>query len=143
MVSATQVLDDSVTTGNNSDCILLTVPPLSTNIGTIHYYDMNNDALSGIEEIQVEEEFLVMNRTYEPHMNVEEEVLGNENQFNKQIRRKMQEGGHIEMFKKCRPIINQQAEFLHKNDELKLTYCLCCKERWFETEMKAGTSMCT
>ena len=51
------------------------------------------------------------------------------------MKRKMQQGGHIEMFTKCRPIIDQQAEFLYKNNSLKLTYCPCCKERWVETEM--------
>ena len=64
--------------------------------------------------MQVEEEFPAMNRMYGPHMNVEQETLGNENQFNKQIKRKMQEGGRIEMFTKCEPIIIQQHEFMEK-----------------------------
>ena len=55
----------------------------------------------------------------------------------------MQQGGHIENFTECRPIINQQAEFLRKNSEFRLTYCPCCKERWFETEMKPGMNMCS
>jgi hypothetical protein len=148
MASATQVSDDSVTSESNSETNLSTVPTIctipteNTNSGTILHYDVNNDGPSRIEVIQNAEEFPVMNRMYEPHMNIEEELLGNENQFNKQIKRKMRKCLPIEMFTKCRPIIDQQAEFLRKNDELKLTYCSCCKERWFETEIKDGTSMC-
>ena len=55
-----------------------------------------------------------MNCMYQPHMNVEQEVLDNENKFNKRIKRKMQQGGIIPMFTKCEPIINQQAEFMKK-----------------------------
>ena len=88
---------------------------------------------SQIEEIRLEEIFLDMNRIYPIPMNVEKEVLNNISQFNRQIKRKMQQGGHIEVFTKCRPIMSQQVEFICKNSALKLIYCPCCKERWFET----------
>ena len=47
------------------------------------------------------------------------------------------------MFTKCEPIIIQQHEFMKKNNALKLTYCPSCKERWFDSEIKLGTSICT
>ena len=55
MASATQVSDDSVTSGNNSECSLptiptvhpiCTIPTVATNTGTILHYDINNDAPS-------------------------------------------------------------------------------------------------
>ena len=54
----------------------------------------------------------------------------------------MQQDGDIEMFTKCRPIINHQLRFICKNIALKLTYCPCCKDRWYGTELKPGISMC-
>ena len=69
-----------------------------------------------------------MNHIYPTAMNVKVEVLNNMSQFSEQIKRKMDQGGHIEMFMKCRPIIDQQAEFLRKKAELKLIYCPCCKK---------------
>ena len=43
MASATQVSDDSVTSENNSECTIHTIPTVPTNIGTTPYYDVNND----------------------------------------------------------------------------------------------------
>ena len=45
------------------------------------------------------------------------------------------------MFTKCNVIINQQAEFLRKNNKMKLTFFPCCKERLFQTKLNPGTSM--
>ena len=53
------------------------------------------------------------------------------------------EGGHVEIFTKCKGIVSQQAEFLCRNEKHKLTYCQCCKERWFGTEMMPRMSMCS
>ena len=83
-----------------------------------------------------------MNHMYPIHIHVEEEVLNNNSQFNKQTKRKIQQDGVILIITKCKESINQQVEFLHKNNSLKLTYYPCCKERWFETELEPGTSMC-
>ena len=57
---------------------------------------------------------LVMNCMYSIPMNVEQEVLNNPSQFNKQLKSKMQQGGHIEIFTMCKDIINQQEDFICK-----------------------------
>ena len=64
-----------MTSENNSECTLPTIPTVPTNIGTMPVYDVNNDAPSRIKEMQVEEEFPVMNRMYRPHMNIEQDLL--------------------------------------------------------------------
>ena len=75
-------------------------------------------------------------------MDIEQEILNTKSQFNKKIQRKMQQGWVIPKFTEYKEAINQQHKFLCKSDVLKLRYCPCCREKWFETELKPGTSMC-
>ena len=63
-----------------------------------------------------------MNRVYQIPMDVKQEILNTQSQFNKQMKRKIQQDGVIPRFTKGDVIFNQQIEFLYGNDKLKLAF---------------------
>ena len=50
-----------------------------------------------------------MNPMYKIPMGIKQEILNNQFQFNRQIKRKIQQGRFIPMFTKCEENINQQT----------------------------------
>ena len=62
---------------NNFKSVVPTLPVEPTNTETIPLYDVNRNAHSWMEEIQIEQIVLDMNCMYQTPMNVDQEVLNN------------------------------------------------------------------